>query len=556
MARQLGSSYVLEDLVGRGATGEVWSATHVPSDTRVAVKLLKPELAEDPELVARFVQERALLLGLDSPHLVKVRDLVVEGNTLAIVMDLVVGTDLRHLLRAERMTPELAINLATQVLEGLEAVHQAGVVHRDLKPENILIDQTSPGEPKALITDFGVARLAHGPSLTKVTGLIGTPIYMAPELSERGAPTASADIYSAGIVLYEMLSGRPPFDASHPMAVLRAHLEEEPPPIPGLPNAVRVVLASMLEKQPADRPPSAHDARTRLEQARSSVAGLAPLLPAAADAAGDPYATTIPDLGETRLGSRRSNPPGDTPLPTPAPTEPVAVTATGGRGARQWLAGRSRRAVVGAVVAAVVLVGGVAFAARGSGGGGPKLVDATSTPTTHAHRTTSTTAKKAAKAKKSKKSTKKTTTTTKAPTKTTPATAPPAGGGTTHTPATQPVATAPPATSPATSPPTAPPTTQATAPPTTVAAPYVGIQGATVVCANLDNWQYQAVGARNVAHGQWRNNDGSKTWNMPPYSQISLTFSQVGSYRITLTVWNSAGQSYTAGISITAKQCP
>jgi serine/threonine-protein kinase len=439
---------MLEDLVGRGATGEVWRARHLPSGDEVAVKVLKAELAEDPELVARFLQERAVLLGLASPHLVRVRDLVVEGVTLAIVMDLVRGSDLRHVMHEGRVSPTVAIDITSQVLEGLAAVHRAGVIHRDVKPENILVDRTDRDAPNVRLTDFGVARLAHGVSITKVTGLIGTPVYMAPELSESGPLTPAIDLYSTGIVLYELLAGQPPFDAPHPMAVLRAHLESEPPPIDGLANALAVVLGSLLAKDPSGRPRSAEEARAQLLDARESVAGLAPLRVAgAADAAA--FATTMPELGGTRVGSRRSNPgaatnpPGDGgAVPNESATAPLPVVAM----EPTPTARRSRRRVIAGAVFAVVLLGvGVAVAAE-SGNGGPKL--ATRTTTRRPESAVSTTTAPSVTTTTAKKTVTKPAVTTTVPAVTPTVTAPPSGGGgslppVAHTPPAPPV-TAPP----------------------------------------------------------------------------------------------------------------
>ena len=117
----------------------------------------------------------------------------------------------------------------------MAAVHAAGIIHRDIKPENVLVD-TSGGQTALKLTDFGVARLSYGASLTKLSSLIGTPEYMAPELAEHDSATPAADLYSAGIVLYEMLCGRTPFAGGHPLAVLRRQVEQAPPPIPGVPD--------------------------------------------------------------------------------------------------------------------------------------------------------------------------------------------------------------------------------------------------------------------------------------------------------------------------------
>ncbi len=251
-------------------------------DRQVAVKVLRAELADDPEVVARFVQERSVLLGFNDPHLVAVRDLVVEGDTLAIVMDLVSGVDLRVYLRERgTLTIPAAIALTCQVLRALTVVHAAGVVHRDLKPANVLVDLTDPDDPQARLTDFGVARLAHGRSLTRLTGAIGTPLYMAPELAQREHAQPAADVYSAGVMLYELLTGHPPFSAPHPIALLRAHMEDAPEPIADIPPPLWDMIAWMLTKDPAARPTAAESEGELTRLARS---GFQPAAPPPGDA--------------------------------------------------------------------------------------------------------------------------------------------------------------------------------------------------------------------------------------------------------------------------------
>ncbi len=264
MAKSLGSAYVLHHALGRGAMGQVFAGSVRDSGQPVAVKLLRPELVSDPDVVARFIQERTILMSIHDPNVVRVMDLVVEGETLAIVMELVQGTDLRrHLRERHTLPPAEALRLTAQVLRGVAAVHAAGIVHRDIKPENLLLD-TSAAEPEVKLTDFGVARLTYGSSLTRLSGVIGTPEYMAPELAEQNHATAAADVYSVGIVLYEMLCGHTPFAGGHPLAVLRRHVEQDPPPIPGLPDGLWNSIARMLAKDPASRPADAGEAAAAL----------------------------------------------------------------------------------------------------------------------------------------------------------------------------------------------------------------------------------------------------------------------------------------------------
>lgn len=276
MARNIGSRYTAHQILGRGSAGTVWLGEG--PEGPVAIKLLREDLASDQELVGRFVQERTALLGLDHPRVVAVRDLVVDGNDLALVMELVRGTDLRTRLdRERRLAPEAAVAVVADVADGLAAAHAAGVVHRDVKPENILLDMEGPigpgGSHPALLTDFGVAKLIDTPRRTKATRIIGTPDYLAPEIVEGLPPRAAVDIYALATVLYELLAGFTPFGGGHPGAVLRRHVTETVVPLPGIPDELWQLLVQCLAKAPASRL-RASELADRLREQLPQLAGI------------------------------------------------------------------------------------------------------------------------------------------------------------------------------------------------------------------------------------------------------------------------------------------
>ncbi|GAA2773704.1 serine/threonine protein kinase [Nonomuraea dietziae] len=274
----LGSRYVLLDEIGAGAMGTVWRGRHRDSGEIVAVKLLRDSLSGDHELVLRFVQERNVMKSLRHPHIVAVRDFVIEGERLALVMDFVEGGDLRTLLQRQgTLPPAQAARLMAQVADALAAAHALDVVHRDVKPGNVLIDRAT-GQVR--LTDFGVARIVHGPGLTQTTSVIGTPTYLSPEVADGSAPTAAVDVYALGLILYELLAGRPPFVGDHPMALLRQHATAAPRRLPGMPDVLWPVIAACTAKDPARRPAAAQVAAA-LRQAAPSLAAM-PALPAVA----------------------------------------------------------------------------------------------------------------------------------------------------------------------------------------------------------------------------------------------------------------------------------
>jgi serine/threonine-protein kinase len=293
LARKIGSRYTAHQVLGRGSAGTVWLGEG--PEGPVAIKLLREDLASDQDLVGRFVQERTALLSLDHPHIVGIRDLVVDGADLALVMALVRGTDLRSRLERERrLTPEAAVAIAADVADGLAAAHAAGVVHRDVKPENVLLDSAARpgpgGAPPALLTDFGIARLVDSPRRTRATRIIGTPDYLAPEIIEGLPPRASVDIYALATVLYELLAGFTPFGGGHPGAVLRRHVTETVQPLPDLPPELWQLLAQCLAKAPASRL-NAGELGARLRDLLPGLAG-APALDVAAPGADGSAAET------------------------------------------------------------------------------------------------------------------------------------------------------------------------------------------------------------------------------------------------------------------------
>jgi serine/threonine-protein kinase len=279
LARKIGSRYTAHQILGRGSAGTVWLGEG--PEGPVAIKLLREDLASDQELVGRFVQERTALLSLDHARVVGVHDLVVDGNDLALVMDLVRGTDLRTRLdRERRLAPESAVAIVADVADGLAAAHAAGIVHRDVKPENVLLDMQGPlgpgGSHPALLTDFGVAKLIDSPRRTRATKIIGTPDYLAPEIIEGLPPRAAVDIYALATVLYELLAGFTPFGGGHPGAVLRRHVTETVVPLPGIPDELWQLMVQCLAKAPASRL-RASELAARLRELQPLVAGMPPL---------------------------------------------------------------------------------------------------------------------------------------------------------------------------------------------------------------------------------------------------------------------------------------
>ncbi|MEU3147953.1 MULTISPECIES: serine/threonine-protein kinase [unclassified Streptomyces] len=270
--RPVGSKYLLEEPIGRGATGTVWRARQretagaeaavpgQPGET-VAIKVLKEELANDADVVMRFLRERSVLLRLTHPNIVRVRDLVVEGDLLALVMDLVEGPDLHRYLRENGpFTPAGAALMTAQIADALAVSHADGVVHRDLKPANVLLQQGG-GELHPMLTDFGIARLADSPGLTRTHEFVGTPAYIAPESAEGRPQTSAVDIYGAGILLYELVTGRPPFSGGSALEVLHQHLSAEPRRPSTVPDPLWTVIERCLSKNPEQRPSAENLAR-------------------------------------------------------------------------------------------------------------------------------------------------------------------------------------------------------------------------------------------------------------------------------------------------------
>ncbi|MEU6352064.1 protein kinase [Streptomyces sp. NPDC047072] len=310
--RPVGSKYFLEEPLGRGATGTVWRARQreaagaeaavagQPGET-VAIKVLKEELASDPDIVMRFLRERSVLLRLTHPNIVRVRDLVVEGDLLALVMDLVEGPDLHRYLRENGpFSPVGAALLTAQIADALAASHADGVVHRDLKPANVLLRQYG-GQMHPLLTDFGIARLADSPGLTRTQEFVGTPAYVAPESAEGRPQTSAVDIYGAGILLYELVTGRPPFAGQTALEVLHQHLSAEPRRPSTVPDPLWTVIERCLRKNPDERPSAENLARALRTVAEgvgvhANSAQIAAAEGVAALLAPDPAPTAVPDM--------------------------------------------------------------------------------------------------------------------------------------------------------------------------------------------------------------------------------------------------------------------
>ncbi len=271
----VGGRYQLGEVIGRGGMAEVLHGTDVRLGRDVAVKVLREDLARDPSFQARFRREAQSAASLDAPTIVAVYDTGEDDRGVPwIVMEYVDGRTLREVLNTEgRLLPTRAFEICADVCSALEASHAAGMVHRDIKPANVML--TSRGEVKVM--DFGIARAAAGSesTMTQTSAVIGTAAYLSPEQARGEHVDARSDIYSTGCLLYELVTGAPPFTGESPVAVAYQHVREDPVPPsefdPSLPAAVAAdldaVILKAMAKNPANRYQSADEMREDLLRA-------------------------------------------------------------------------------------------------------------------------------------------------------------------------------------------------------------------------------------------------------------------------------------------------
>lgn len=268
--RQLHSRYRLIDPLARGGMAEVWEGVDEVLARPVALKLLHPHLAANESFRERFRREAVSAARLAHPNIVATFDTGEDDGTAFIVMELVKGQTLRQLLEEKGALPPAAVvAVGTQIAEALHHAHGAGLVHRDVKPANVLVCDPEPGStdavPRVKVADFGIARAAtgDGADLTQPGALLGTAKYLAPEQIEGKPPEARSDVYSLGVVLYELLTGRPPFVADTEVATAMAHLHQDPlrprQVRAGIPRSLDAVVTKAMAKDPQSRYQSASE---------------------------------------------------------------------------------------------------------------------------------------------------------------------------------------------------------------------------------------------------------------------------------------------------------
>jgi serine/threonine-protein kinase len=269
--RTLAGRYRLVRAIARGGMAEVWEGHDEVLARAVAVKVLHAHLAADPDFAERFRREAIAAARLAHPNIVNTFDAGTDGDTAFIVMELVRGRTLREALEEDGgMSPAMAAQVASDVADALDCAHRHGLVHRDVKPGNILLAET-PDSPTARVkvADFGIAKLeAEAGDLTQTGAVIGTAKYLSPEQVEGRSPDARSDVYALGVVLYEMLCGRPPFAAETELATALQHVRGEPLPprrlVAGIPKPLEAVVLRAMAKEPGDRYQSAAELRGAL----------------------------------------------------------------------------------------------------------------------------------------------------------------------------------------------------------------------------------------------------------------------------------------------------
>ncbi len=360
LGQTLAGKYRVEKLIKRGGMGAVYQGKHVLMDKTVAIKVLRPALAVDDDVVARFSREAKAASRISHPHAVSVTDFGESENGIVfLVMEYLDGRTLKEIIRSEgAMSLTRVVEIIRQVTGALDAAHAQGVVHRDLKSDNIMVSQTNGGD-WAKVLDFGIAKIQQPPSvkdadLTAPNLVIGTPQYMSPEqCSQTQPPDARSDIYSLGVIIYEMLTGRVPFTGETATMIMMQQVQDAPPSVlatrPDLPPAVAAVIMRALAKVPADRFQTAGELFAALSSAAGEDVSAAPR--SAATIANVPVSPAADDEDEETVVRPRA---------TPQYAQPEA--------APEAMASFSPWRIIGPAIIVIVVVFGIVFLLTRSAG--------------------------------------------------------------------------------------------------------------------------------------------------------------------------------------------
>lgn len=358
-------NYRIVEKIGEGGMGAVYRAVDEMLEREVAIKAIRPDLAREPQIVERFRAEAKILARVSHPSIAGIYSFFYDGGELFLAMELVRGRTLSEVIEAGGALPwQRAVPLFSTALEGIEQAHRAGIIHRDLKPDNLML--TEAGTLKVM--DFGIARMAGSNHLTRTGLLVGTLRYIAPEQIRGEEVDQRTDIYALGTVLYQMITGRVPFDKPTDFAILKAQLDDPPVPpgslVPDIPGWLDRAVLKALEKDPAARFQTVEEMRLYLNRPGTAAPGVRPdedfptlVLPPKANPTPAPAALTSPATIET---DRTRLPPLPS-LPTNVAPAPVASTSYGLVEGRGWKGG----AIAAVFLLAAIAVGAFLWTRRG-----------------------------------------------------------------------------------------------------------------------------------------------------------------------------------------------